>query len=60
MRNKTHEPLDADLIIVDESSMIDMWLARQFFGRIRLGTKVILVGDVDQLQSVAPAMCSGN
>ena len=27
VRNKTHEPLDADLIIVDESSMIDMWLA---------------------------------
>ena len=40
------------LIIVDESSMIDMWLARQFFQRIRPGTRVILVGDVDQLQSV--------
>jgi len=37
---------------VDESSMIDMWLARQFFSRIRPGTRVILVGDVDQLQSV--------
>ena len=46
------EPLDADLIIVDESSMIDMWLARQFFGRVRQGTKIVLVGDVDQLQSV--------
>ena len=32
--------------------MIDMWLARQFFQRIRPGTRVILVGDVDQLQSV--------
>lgn len=52
VRNKNQEPLDADLIIVDESSMIDMWLARQFFGRVRLGAKVILVGDVDQLQSV--------
>ena len=46
------EPLDADLIIVDESSMIDMWLARQFFTRIRPETRVVLVGDVDQLQSV--------
>lgn len=46
------EPLDADLIIVDESSMIDMWLARQFFSRVRPGTKIVLVGDVDQLQSV--------
>ena len=46
------EPLDADLIIVDESSMIDMWLAQKFFRRLRPGTKLVLVGDVDQLQSV--------
>lgn len=52
VRNQEKEPLDADLIIVDESSMIDMWLARHFFNRIRPGTKVILVGDYDQLQSV--------
>ena len=52
VRNQAKEPLDADLIIVDESSMIDMWLARHFFSRIRPGTKVILVGDYDQLQSV--------
>ena len=32
--------------------MIDMWLARQFFSRVRMGTRVILTGDVDQLQSV--------
>lgn len=51
-KDKEKEPLDADLIIVDESSMIDMWLARQFFQRIRPGTKIVLVGDVDQLQSV--------
>lgn len=51
-KDKQKEPIDADLIIVDESSMIDMWLARQFFQRIRSGTKVVLVGDVDQLQSV--------
>ncbi len=46
------EALDADLIIIDESSMIDMWLAKKLVGRIRPGTKVILVGDFDQLQSV--------
>ena len=51
-KDKQKEPLDADLIIVDESSMIDMWLARQFFQRVRPGTRVVLVGDVDQLQSV--------
>lgn len=51
-KDKEQKPLDADLIIVDEASMMDMWLARQFFGRIRQGTRVVLVGDADQLQSV--------
>lgn len=46
------KPLDADLIIVDETSMMDMWLARQFFMRVRPGSKILLVGDADQLQSV--------
>lgn len=40
-KDKQKEPLDADLIIVDESSMIDMWLARQFFSRVRMGTRVM-------------------
>ncbi len=52
IKEKSQEPLDADLIIVDESSMIDMCLAQQFFSRIKIGTKLVLVGDVDQLQSV--------
>jgi len=51
-RDTEKKPIDADLIIVDESSMIDMWLAQQFFSRIKPGTRVVLVGDVDQLQSV--------
>ncbi|MCI8471470.1 MAG: AAA family ATPase, partial [Clostridiales bacterium] len=51
-KDKQKEALDANLIIVDESSMIDMWLARQFFWRVRPDTRVVLVGDVDQLQSV--------
>ena len=44
--------LDADLLIVDESSMIDMWLAHQMFARLKPGTKLLLVGDADQLESV--------
>ncbi len=51
---KTNEVkvLDADLIIVDECSMIDMWLASKFFPRIKKGAKVVLVGDPDQLPPV--------
>ena len=44
--------LEAELVIVDETSMVDQWLAKQFFSRIAAGTKVILVGDADQLASV--------
>ena len=51
-KSKDLSLIDADLIIVDESSMIDMWLAQQFFSRVKPTTRVILVGDVDQLQSV--------
>ena len=44
--------VDADLIIVDEFSMVDMWLAQQFFKRISQHTRVVLVGDPNQLPSV--------
>ena len=44
--------LDADLVIADEFSMVDMWLARQFFTRIKAGAKIVMVGDPDQLPSV--------
>lgn len=51
-RNHPQEPLSADLIIVDEFSMVDMWLADKFFSRIKEGARVVLVGDPDQLPSV--------
>lgn len=46
--------LPDDLIIADECSMIDMFLANSFFGSIKLGTRVVLLGDKDQLESVGP------
>ena len=49
--NKT-EPIDADLVIIDEFSMVDMWLASELFSRLKQGTKVVMVGDPDQLPSV--------
>lgn len=44
--------LDADLLIVDEFSMVDMWLAQQMFQRVRASGRIVLVGDPDQLPSV--------
>lgn len=49
---KRSQTLDAGLIIIDEFSMVDMWLAKQLFTRLEAGTKIVLVGDADQLPSV--------
>lgn len=53
-QNTSEGYLDAAMIIVDECSMIDMWLGWKFFSRVKPGTKLILVGDPDQLPSVGP------
>ena len=47
-------PIDADVIIVDEVSMVDVFLMNYLVKAIYLGTKLVLVGDVDQLASVGP------
>lgn len=51
-REEVVEPIEDDLMIVDESSMIDIWVAKALFEAIKYDTKVVLVGDADQLQSV--------
>jgi exodeoxyribonuclease V alpha subunit len=45
-------PIDADVIILDETSMIDVLLMSHFLAAVRPGTRLVLVGDVDQLPSV--------
>jgi len=47
-------PMPQKLIIVDESSMIDIFLAEKLFSAIDTNAQVIIVGDVDQLPSVGP------
>ena len=47
-------PLEADVIIVDEMSMVDMYLFHALLKAVRSGTRLILVGDVNQLPSVGP------
>ena len=47
-------PIDADIIIVDEVSMVDMFLMNYLLKCIYKGTKLILVGDINQLASVGP------
>lgn len=47
-------PLDADVIIIDEMSMVDLNLMHVLLRAISIGTRLILVGDKDQLPSVGP------
>jgi exodeoxyribonuclease V alpha subunit len=52
-RNENN-PLDADAIIIDEMSMVDILLFNHFLKAVAPGTRLVLVGDVDQLPSVGP------
>ena len=47
-------PIDADVVIIDEMSMVDTFLMNHILKAIYLGTKLILVGDINQLPSVGP------
>ncbi|KRQ87718.1 ATP-dependent RecD-like DNA helicase [Caloramator mitchellensis] len=47
-------PLDEDVIIVDEASMVDILLMNSLLKAITIGKRLIIVGDVDQLPSVGP------
>lgn len=46
------DPIDADFIVVDESSMLDVDLANIFLSAVKSGTLVLFVGDINQLPSV--------
>ena len=47
-------PLPFDAIVVDETSMLDLFLAHSLLKAVSLGCQLLLVGDVDQLPSVGP------
>jgi exodeoxyribonuclease V alpha subunit len=53
-RRDQYSPLEADLVVVDESSMVDVALMNQLLRAIPNHAAVLLVGDVDQLPSVGP------
>lgn len=52
-RNENN-PLEADVIIVDEMSMVDIFLFHSLLKAVSAGTRLVLVGDVNQLPSVGP------
>ena len=52
--DKKVEPISADIVIVDEMSMVDVFLMNYLVKSLFQSTKLVLVGDVDQLPSVGP------
>lgn len=58
-RNEDH-PLDASMVIVDEMSMVDLFLMRSLLHAIKPGTRLVMVGDADQLPSVGAGNVLGD
>ena len=48
----TSNPLDERVVIIDESSMLDLFLTEALLEAVRFGTRIIFIGDADQLPSV--------
>lgn len=53
IKNVTNQ-LDCTLLIIDEFSMVDTWLAASLFDAVPMKARIIIVGDADQLPSVGP------
>ena len=49
-----NNPIDTDLLIIDEASMIDIRLFKSLLKAVKKSTRLVLVGDIDQLPSVGP------
>lgn len=53
-RRDRQNPIEADLVLVDEASMLDMRLAQSLLNAVDSASSIVLVGDVDQLPPVSP------
>ena len=50
------DEIENDVIIIDEMSMVDIHVMYMFLSKVVLGTKILLIGDVDQIPSVGPGL----
>jgi exodeoxyribonuclease V alpha subunit len=57
-RRDSQNPLDCDLLVIDETSMVDVLLMHALLRAMPHTAALLVVGDVDQLPSVGPARCS--
>ncbi len=59
-RHHRHNPLHADLVVIDEASMMDLEMTASLLDALRPDTRLILIGDKDQLASVEAGAVLGN
>jgi exodeoxyribonuclease V alpha subunit len=59
-RRNADNPLDCDLLVIDEASMLDIVLANQLLKALPGGAHLVIVGDADQLPSVGPGRVLGD
>ncbi|WP_322821368.1 ATP-dependent RecD-like DNA helicase [Chloroflexus sp.] len=59
-RRNADYPLECDLLVIDEASMLDIVLANQLLKAIPAGAHLVIVGDADQLPSVGPGRVLGD
>jgi exodeoxyribonuclease V alpha subunit len=59
-RRNAANPIDADVVVIDEASMLDIMLASSLLGALRPTSSIVLVGDVDQLPPVGPGSFLGD
>lgn len=59
-RRNAENPLDCDLLVIDEASMLDIVLANQLLKATPPGAHLVIVGDADQLPSVGPGRVLGD
>jgi exodeoxyribonuclease V alpha subunit len=60
LRRSVENPLDAEVVIVDEASMVDVPLMAKLFDAVKPGARIILVGDRNQLASVEAGCALGD
>ncbi len=59
-RHQSHNPVQADVVIVDEASMIDLQMMQALVRGVSPSTRLVLLGDKDQLASVEPGAVFGD
>lgn len=59
-RHNRNNPLEADVVVIDEASMVDLALMAKLFNSIPVDSRIILVGDKDQLSSVEAGSVLGD